>query len=56
MSKQFESKVALITGGNSGMGKAAALDFAAKGAAVVIAARREVEGQTVVDEGQRCTP
>ena len=37
MEKSLEGKVALITGGGSGMGRASALEFAAHGARVVLA-------------------
>ncbi|MEE9324331.1 MAG: glucose 1-dehydrogenase [Dehalococcoidia bacterium] len=45
---RLKDKVALITGGNSGMGKAAAILFAQEGAQVVIAARNEASGRETV--------
>ena len=46
--KTFEGKVAIVTGGSSGLGAAAALQFAREGAKVVIAARRNDKSEAVV--------
>ncbi len=47
---RLEGKIAVITGGNSGIGEATAKLFAREGATVVITARRENELQRVADE------
>src|SRR6266404_6365943 len=46
--KSFSGKVALVTGGTSGIGKATAIEFARAGAKVVLSGRREKEGANVI--------
>jgi len=49
MSGELEGKVGLVTGGTSGIGREAAVLFAKAGAKVVVAGRREVEGNETVE-------
>lgn len=50
--KQLENKVALVTGGTSGIGRAAAIALASAGAKVVVAGRRDNEGAETVNQVQ----
>jgi NAD(P)-dependent dehydrogenase (short-subunit alcohol dehydrogenase family) len=49
MMKILENKVALVTGGTSGIGKATAIAMGAAGAKVVFSGRREAEGKDVAN-------
>ena len=56
MGNRLEDKIAIITGGTSGIGAATAELFAAEGAQVVIAGRSEAKGQALADRlGERVT-
>lgn len=50
MTRKLKESVAVITGASSGIGRATALEFAAKGASVVVAARRELALDDLVSE------
>ena len=50
MNKQLEGKVALVTGGSSGIGLAAAKELAAQGARVFITGRRQAELDAAVGQ------
>jgi NAD(P)-dependent dehydrogenase (short-subunit alcohol dehydrogenase family) len=56
--KILENKVALVTGGTSGIGKATAIAMGAAGAKVVFSGRREAEGEDVANSirqsGAKC--
>jgi len=55
MSKELAGKIALVTGGNSGIGLETARGLAARGAKVTIAARDRAKGQVAVEDVQKST-
>jgi NAD(P)-dependent dehydrogenase (short-subunit alcohol dehydrogenase family) len=49
MAQELQNKVAIVTGGTSGIGRDTAILFAKEGAKVVVAGRRQAEGQETLD-------
>jgi NAD(P)-dependent dehydrogenase (short-subunit alcohol dehydrogenase family) len=54
MGKRLDGKVALITGGGTGIGAAIARRFAASGASVVVMGRRPGPLETIAEEVAGC--
>ena len=50
--EKLKDKIALITGGTSGMGEAFSIKFANEGAQVIVVGRNKERGQQIVDESK----
>ena len=53
---EFEGKVALVTGGAGGIGRAASLAFARRGARVVVVDREAAAGEETAALARGATP
>src|SRR5258708_8779069 len=49
MTAELRGRIGIVSGGTSGIGRAAAVLFAKAGAKVVVAGRREAEGKGTID-------
>ena len=50
MNKQFEGKVAFISGGTSGLGKATVYELVKRGARVIFVGRDDAKAQEVINK------
>lgn len=53
--ENISGKCVIVTGGNSGIGRSCAIEFARRGATVVIGDKNFESGQTTVDEIRKVT-